>query len=243
MDEILSFMCGRPCPSPLQWQDQINRDIEKLLREGVITRWTKSEPPRYLSPAHFVEKRRKPGDPLKLRMVIDLRVLNKNVKRPGTSIPSSLYLWKQIKATSKFFMTINLSSAYHQSVISEASQDLFAFRVKDEIYYFKWSPQGYSGIGDYMNLCLNRIFVGLQNLHKEMDDLLVEAKDEKTMETYLWPVLERCRTNGVRLSRSKINTGPEVDYAGLQISATDGCKPSKEKYRALLEQNCEAWLG
>ena len=61
-----------------------------------------------------------------------------------------------------------------------------------------------------------------------MDDLLVEGEDEKTMETYLHPVLERCRTNGVLLSRSKINMGPEVDYAGLQISAMEVCKLSKE---------------
>ena len=60
VDETACFMCGRPTPSPLHWQEQINRDIDKLLREEVIAKWTKTEPPRYLSPAHFVEKRRKP---------------------------------------------------------------------------------------------------------------------------------------------------------------------------------------
>ena len=126
-------------------------------------------------------------------MFVDLCVLNKNVRRPGTYILLSLDLWKQIKATSKYFVTIDLSSAYHQSVISESSQDLFAFRVKDEIYYFKRLLQGFSGRGDYMNICLNRIFVRLQNLHKEIDDLLIESEDDKTMEGYLHPVLERCR--------------------------------------------------
>ena len=74
-----------------------------------------------------------------------------------------------------------------------------------------------------MNLCLNKIFVGLQNMHKEMDDLMVEAEDDKAMEVYLCPVLERCRANDVLLLRSKKNMEPEVDYGGLQISETEGC--------------------
>ena len=157
----------------------------------------KYEPPHYLSPAYFVEKIQKLGDLLKLQIVVDLHILNSNVRRQGTYIPLSLEIWKQIKDTSKYFVTINLLSVYHQSATLESSQDLFASQVKDEIYYFKCPPQGFSRSGDYMNACLNRIFVRLQNLSKEMDDLFIESGDEKTMVDHLCPVLERCKTNGV----------------------------------------------
>ena len=53
-DETATFMCGQSMATPIHWQDQINRDIEKLLREVIITKRTKNEPPHYLSPAHFV---------------------------------------------------------------------------------------------------------------------------------------------------------------------------------------------
>ena len=101
------FMFGRHRATPIHWREQIDRDHDKLMREGVIAKWTKDEPPRYLSPAHFMEKRRKPGDPLKLRIVVDLRVLNLNVRWLGTSIPTSLKIRKQIKPTSKFFCCKN----------------------------------------------------------------------------------------------------------------------------------------
>ena len=66
------------CQAPLHWKDQIDKDLDRLVREGVIARLNKEEPQSYMSPAHFVEKRRKPGDLLKLRMVVDLHVLNSN---------------------------------------------------------------------------------------------------------------------------------------------------------------------
>ena len=56
---------------------------------------------------------------------------------------------------------------------------------------------------------------------KEMEDILIESEDGKTMEGVLRPVLERCRTNSVLLSRLKINIGPEVSNDGLDISATE----------------------
>ena len=68
-----------------------------------------------------------------------------------------------------------------------------------------------------------------------MENTPLESEDDKTMEGVLRPVLERCRTNGVLLSRPKIDMGPEISYAGLDISATEGFKPSKEKYKALNE--------
>ena len=86
-----------------------------------------------------------------------------------------------------------------------------------------------------MNFCLNKIFTSLPNLLKEMDDILLESEDDKAMEGVLRPMLECCRSNEVLQSRPKIDMGPEVSYTGLEISATEDCKPSREKYNALNE--------
>ena len=51
----------------------------------------------------------------------------------------------------------------------------------------------------------------------------------------LRPFLDRCRQNGIYLSRSKTDGGREVEYAGLSLSATEGCRPSLSKYKALQE--------
>ena len=49
------------------------------------------------------------------------------------------------------------------------------------------------------------------------------------------PFLDQCHQNGIYLSCSKTHGGQEVEYAGLSLSATEGCKPSMEKYKALQE--------
>ena len=109
---------------------------------GIIRKYDREEPPRYLSPAHWVEKKSLPGEDLKLRLVCDLRQLNKNIKRPGSSCPTSLEIWKRIKHDSKFFMVFDIASAYHQLRISKSSQDLFAFRLPQGIYYYQCAPMG-----------------------------------------------------------------------------------------------------
>ena len=132
-------------------------------------------------------------------------------------------------------MVFDIASAYHQLCINKSSQDLFAFRLPQGIYYYERAPMGMVASGDWLLNHTDLIFAGLRNCMKEMDDLLLEATNEEEMVEVLKPFLDRCCQNGIYLSRSKTHGIQEVEYASLSLSATEGCRPSMEKYKALQE--------
>ena len=155
-------------------------------------------------------KKRKSGEELKLRLVCDLRQLNKNVRRSGSSIPTSLEIWKRLNHDSRFFFVCDIAQAYHQCQISSKDEDLFAFTLPQGVYYYKRAPMGFCGSGDHMVQVTDKILENLENLNKEVDDCLLEAKDKEDMLRVLSPFLERCRQNGIFLSKTKIEVGEEV---------------------------------
>ena len=94
IDNSLTFMFGCHQCSPVHWEDTIYMDLQKLIREGVIAKWTRDEAPQYLSPPKWVEKWKKLRDPLKLWLMTNLHILNINTRRLSMLFPSCLEIWK-----------------------------------------------------------------------------------------------------------------------------------------------------
>ena len=154
------------------------------------------------------------------------------MKRPGAHFPTSMDVFRKLKPTSKYYFTCDISSAYHQVEISPNSQDLFAFRLEQGIFCYKRAAMGFSASGDYMVNITDTMLADL-DLQKEVDDILLEADSCESMPEKMIPFFERCRRHGIFLSRSKIEAGTNVEYAGIEINTEIGCRPARSKYRAL----------
>ena len=76
-----AFFARKPRKDPLHMADQVEKEIAKLCKAGIIERIPPGEIAKWISPAGFVEK----GDTGKLRLVCDLRRLN-NAVEPDASI-------------------------------------------------------------------------------------------------------------------------------------------------------------
>ena len=76
------FYAGRPRKNPLHWADKTKKEIQKLLKAGIIERMPSNEQAAWISPSGFVAKDEKEE---KLRLMFDLRELNKAVSTARSS--------------------------------------------------------------------------------------------------------------------------------------------------------------
>ena len=108
-DGYKPFICKKPRPTPLHWKPHIDNEIQKLLREGTIQRAYGKEI-TFCSPAHWVPKNK---EETKFRLVTDLRKLNDSVVPETSTFPTAAKVMSQVKASSKWFICIDLLSGYH----------------------------------------------------------------------------------------------------------------------------------
>ena len=121
------YICKKPRPTPIHWRRYIDKEVKKLLREGIIER-AHGRKITFCSPAHWVPKNK---EETKFRLVTDLRKLNEAVI-PDTSVfPTPARVMAQVNAASTWFVAIDLLSGYHQVAIKEEDKQFFAFMIDE----------------------------------------------------------------------------------------------------------------
>merc|ERR1712237_25966 len=79
------FFARKPKKHPLHWAQKVKKEVKKLVKAGVIERVPPNEAAAWISPAQFIAKDIKEE---KLRLVCDLRQLNKGVKPDRSVFPT-----------------------------------------------------------------------------------------------------------------------------------------------------------
>ena len=122
--------------------EKVKKEVKKLIKAGVIERIPAKESALWISPAGFVAKDEKEE---KLRLVCDLRQLNKGVKPDSSVFPTPNEIMQAISSASQYFIKVDLLQGYHQIPLSEKSKNLFCFALKDGLYRYTRAPLGYTG--------------------------------------------------------------------------------------------------
>ena len=79
------FFPRKPRKTPLHWGEKVKKEVKKLLKAGVIESIPANKSAQWISPAGFVAKDEKEE---KLRVVCDLRELNKACKSDSSVFPT-----------------------------------------------------------------------------------------------------------------------------------------------------------
>ena len=212
---------------PFHLQAMADRVLQKGLDAGTWER-DGGTTSKACSPAHFVLK--PSGEDV--RIVCDMRMLNKAVKRPVHVFPTGNDVWRCVKQESRVFFKLDLVQGYHQIPLSKRSREYFTFLTPQGKFRYTVCPMGFVGSGDYFNQATDRALWGIPGTKKEVDDILGQAVDNKGLAEQLREVLQRCADNNITLSRKKMMVGPQVNFAGFVISK-EGCKPDPGKILAL----------
>ena len=203
---------------PLHWKDKAERIVNKLLREKVIARQV--DPTEWCAPGFFVVK--KNGD---LRLVVDYTQLNKHVRRPIHTFPSTQEILAGLDPESRVFAKLDATQGYHQIPLEEESSKLTTFLLPSGRFRYLRAPMGLSCSSDEFCRRSDEVVEGLQGVRKLVDDILIQAPDITTLTRRIEELIARCKKHNFTLSRRKLEIGEAVEFAG-QIVSMNGVAPN-----------------
>ena len=199
--------------SPLHQEEEEERERQRLLQAGVIREVT--WPTAWISPSRFIPK---PHDPKALRLITDLRGLNRYVERPVHPFPTPVDLLARIPTGSKFFLKLDMVKGYYQLELDQESADLTTFLLPSGRHQYTRAVMGLCSSNDVFIQRTNVAFMPIPDLLKEIDDLLIAQPDGEVFLSRAEEVFKICRENRITLSRKKLQAGSRVLFAGYIVS-------------------------
>ena len=213
----------------------VQREIESLECAGVITKSMS----KWASPIVVVPKKSAPGEPLKRRLCVDFRKVNKLQQEVITAgktkgqisihpLPKVNEMYAKLKGA-KVFSTIDLRSGYHHIALAKSSRAKTAFVTPFGKYEFLMVPFGLAQAPAYFQLLMNKALKGLKFTMMYLDDIIIFSPDELQHLEHLEIVFSHLREAGLKMKRSKCDFfKSEIHYLGHLISP-EGISPLPNK--------------
>ena len=198
---------------PLHLESEQEAERNRLLQADVIREVT--WPTAWISPSRFIPK---PHDPKALRLITDLRGLNRYIERPVQPFLKPADLLARIPAGSRYFLKLDLVKGYYQLALDQESADLTTFMLPSGRYQYTRGVMGCSATNDVFLQRTNVAFSPVPDLIKQTDDLLVAQCEEKVYLARAEQVFKICRENRITLSRKKLQAGTRVLFSGFIVS-------------------------
>lgn len=213
-------------------EDALRDMITTLLSTGIIS---ESQATHY-SQVLLVSK---PGSPGKWRLCIDYRSLNESLEGMGWPIPRIEHILQRIgRRKAKWFAVLDLTSGYHQVLLSKNSRELAAFITPFGIYVPNRISMGLKSAPAYFQQQLQSdVLAGLMYVICELyiDDIIAYGHDEESFLKSLEAVLTRLEERNITLNPDKAKIAVcEVEAVGHVIDQY-GIKMSTEKIQKVMD--------
>ena len=139
--EKVPFRISTARPVPHHWEEKAKKAIQQLIDSKVIA--TMSYPSDWCAPGFFVTK---PNG--ELRLVIDFTGLNKYVRWPIYTFPSSSDIVSGLDPQAQFLAKLDATQGYHQVPLDHDSSKLTTFLLPHGRFRFLRAPMGLSCSSD-----------------------------------------------------------------------------------------------
>jgi hypothetical protein len=222
----------RPYRLPESQKNEIDRQVEQLLREDIIV---KSDSP-WNSPLLLVPKKAGPDGEQKWRLVVDFRKVNERTIGNADPLPDITEILDQL-GQSKYFTFLDMIMGYHQIELVPEDRSKTAFSTKQGHWEYKRLPFGLKTAPATFQKMMNSVLSGLTGTRcfTYLDDIVIYAKSLADHNGKLREILDRLRTHQLKLQPDKCEfLRTEVNYLGHQITES-GVKPDPQKV-AVIEQ-------
>lgn len=216
---------ARRIPFPLM--NAVRAELDRMIKNDVVE--PVDEPTEWCSAMVPVVK--KNG---KVRICVDLKDLNKAVKRPHYSLPTFEDIAPKL-AGSTVFTTLDAASGFWQIPLHEESQLLTTFITPFGRYKFKRLPFGINLATDEYQKRMVALFGEQEGVEVIVDDILIHGRDQDEHDRRLEAVMSKIKEIGLRLNKEKCKFSKrEVSYFGHLVGSY-GVKPHPEKVKAIAE--------
>ncbi|PIK51938.1 Transposon Ty3-I Gag-Pol polyprotein [Apostichopus japonicus] len=170
----------------------------------------------------------------KLRICLDPKDLNKQVKREHYQLPTADELTSEL-AGAQYFSVLDANSGFWQIPLDDQSSDLCCFNTPFGRYKFLRLPFGLHSAPEVFHKTMCQIMDGIPGCQVYIDDILVCGKTKEEHDKRLRLVFERAREHNLRLNKSKCKLGVrEVKYVG-HILSKNGMRIDNAKVQAIVE--------
>ena len=217
-------------PYPQALKGEVNRQIEKLLTDGII-RPSKSP---YNAPVWIVPKKQDASNEKKYRLVVDYRKLNTQTISDKYPIPDPSTVLANL-GSNKFFTTLDLASGFHQVPMSETDIEKTAFSINNGKYEFVRMPFGLKNAPSIFQRVMDdtlREHIG-KICHVYIDDIIIFSETVEQHLQNLKIVLETLRAANFKIQPDKSEfLKTEVEFLGFIVSS-EGLKPNIKKVEAI----------
>ena len=207
-------------------ESKVKEELDRLEAAGVIEPITKPTP--WCSP--MVPVMKKSG---KVRLCVDLKRLNKTVKREQFILPTLEDVTSKLSGA-KVFTSIDAASGFYQIPLHEDSQELTTFITPFGCYCFRRLPFGITSAPEIFMRKMSQLFEGVDGVFCYMDDILVYGRDVEEHDRRLDAVMRIVQSSGLKLNRSKcLFRQTELKFLGHKFTA-DGIVADPDKVAAIL---------
>ena len=225
---------------PISMIDFVNREVEQLLRDGIIR---PSRSP-YNSPVWVVDKKGldECGRPNK-RLVFDFTKLNSKTICDKYLIPDPSIIMANL-GKAKFFTTLDLKSGFHQINLVERDREKTAFSVNNGKYEFCRLPFGLKNAPSIFQRAIDDILredIG-KCCHVYIDDIIIFSDSERSHMDDIDKILKKLLNDNMRVSLEKSKFyQTSVEYLGFIVS-TKGIKTCPSKIEAIVNYETPSTL-
>nr|XP_033936287.1 uncharacterized protein K02A2.6-like [Pseudochaenichthys georgianus] len=214
---------ARRVPIPLL--GAVKEELEKMEANDIIEAVT--DPTEWCAPMVPVQK--KSG---KTRICVDLKKLNKAVKRERFILPTSEGMIAQLRG-STVFSSLDAVSRFWQIPLDKDSQRLTTFITPYGRYCFKHLPFGISSAPEIFQRKMVETLEGLDGVAVYMDDIIIHGSNTSEHDERLQKVLDRLESAGLKLNNEKcVLRKEELHFLG-QVINKDGVRPDPAKVSAV----------
>ncbi len=206
-------------------KQKVTDELNRLEALGIISKVNYS---KWASPAVPVTK---PSGAM--RLCGDYKVsLNKQIEVDSYPLPRPEELFAQL-AGGKTFTKIDLSEAYLQVEVDEATRELLTINTHQGLYQYNRLPFGVASAPAIFQRTMEQITSGLPGVGVYLDDIIVTGRDEAEHLRNLDDLLQRLEEFGVRVKVAKCSfMSPEINYLGHILNAS-GRRPNQDKVKAI----------
>ena len=218
------FHKARPVPYALQ--SKVESTLLKMERDGVIERVTSA-----VSAAPIVVVGKKDSD--EVRVCGDFSVTYNACANVETyPMPQIEDMHSALRGCT-VFSVLDIKQAYHQIPIAEESQPYLTINTHIGLFKFRRLPNGiHSGPAIFQRI-MDSLLSDIPKAVSRLDDILVAGTDPEDHLHTLSLVLERLRSAGFKLNKTKCKfLQPSVVYLGHKLDG-EGLHPTDDKLAAI----------